>query len=382
MGGWLNNLREGTGLGDADAWLALQFLPGITPERLTRIEEVFGDARTALSAPVAEFARLAGPKARGALAQVPPGEMAETIRKMAQREGASLITRADPEFPEPLRNIFAPPGAFWMEGTLEKEDAFAVAIVGARNATAYGRRQARRFAGGLAARGFTIVSGLARGIDTEAHRGALEAGGRTIAVLGCGLGEQYPAENGDLRREIARQGAVISEFPWEMRPYPQNFPRRNRLISGLALGTLVIEASLRSGALLTGRLAREQGRELMALPGSIETGSSAGSHHLIREGAHLVEKPEDVLDALPDFVQKAWGGVAAKSAGPDVPAAAPALPPEEAALIPLLEQGETSIEELSQASAQRPELVSGALLSLELKGLVRQTASGRFERAG
>ncbi|MDA1001588.1 MAG: DNA-processing protein DprA, partial [bacterium] len=224
--------------------------------------------------------------------------------------------------------------------------------------------------------------GLARGIDTETHRGALEAGGRTIAVLGCGLGEQYPAENEELRREIARQGAVISEFPWEMRPYPQNFPRRNRLISGLALGTLVIEASLRSGALLTGRLAREQGRELMALPGSIETGRSAGSHHLIREGAHLVEKTEDILDALPDFVQKALGGAVAKPrTAADPPASLPALPPEEAALIPLLDQGETSIEELSQASAQRPELVSGALLSLELKGLVRQTAGGRFERA-
>ncbi|MBI2177730.1 MAG: DNA-protecting protein DprA [Candidatus Tectomicrobia bacterium] len=248
----------------SDAWLVLQVLPGMTPERLHRLLEAFGGPQEALAAPVPDFARLGGRKAAEALEREAPHDLAARLRREAEAGGAGIMTRDQAAFPELLQAIFAAPGALYVEGRLEGGPALA--LVGTRHPSEYGRRMAREIAGALAAQGFTIVSGMAHGIDAEAHMGTLEAGGRTVAVLGCGLGVQYPSDHQELRAKIASQGAVVSEFPWAATPYPANFPRRNRVISGLSAATVVVEAAHRSGALLTAKLAAEQGREVMALP--------------------------------------------------------------------------------------------------------------------
>ncbi|MEE9274286.1 MAG: DNA-processing protein DprA, partial [bacterium] len=305
MGGWVGNLWSGGPATEADAWLVLQTLPGVTPERLVRLVDTFGGPEEALAAPTAEFARIAGRRARQALESEPPVDMARRIRQKAEAGGARIVTRVEEAYPESLRHTFSPPGALFVEGEILREDALAVSVVGTRKPTGYGRRMAREIAGGLARKGITVVSGLAYGIDAEAHKAALEAGGRTLAVLGCGMEKNYPADHAGLRREIAAQGAVLTEFAWETPPRAENFPRRNRIISGLSLATIVIEAAERSGALITARLALDQGREVMAVPGPADSGRSAGCHQLIREGAHLVQNGEDALAVLPAFVGEA-----------------------------------------------------------------------------
>ena len=365
----------------SDAWLVLQLLPGMTPERLNRLLEALGGPQEALTAPAEDFARLAGPKAAEALKRETPHDLATRLRREAEARGAGIVTRYQAEFPELLQPIFGAPGALYVEGKLEAGPTLA--LVGTRRPSEYGRRMAREFAGALAAQGFTIVSGLAHGIDAEAHFGALEAGGRTVAVLGCGLGVQYPSDHQELRTKIASQGAVLSEFPWEATPYPANFPRRNRIISGLSAGTVVIEAAHRSGALLTARLAAEQGREVMALPGPVHTGRSAGCHRLIKEGAQLVEGVEDILAALPSFVRRqavappsASGGFPSDRPEPEDPS----LPEAERALLARLGAGEDSIEGITRSLGLRPEEVSGALLQLEIQGKVRRTGGGLYRR--
>lgn len=389
--------RSRGALSASDAWLVLQTLPGATPERLHRLAETFACPTEAFDIPPDAFARLCGRKAREAIEKDAPSDLAARVRRDAAKLGAEIITRDSAAFPEALRDIYSPPGALFLEGEMREADRLAVAVVGMRRPTDYGRRMARELAGALAAKGIAIVSGMAYGIDAEAHRAALDAGGRTIAVLGCGLAENYPADHGELRREIASSGAVISEFHLRAHPRRENFPRRNRLISGLALATIVVEAARRSGALLTARLALEQGREVMAAPGPVHTGKSAGCHHLIRQGAHLVESAEDAVAALPEYArsalaeparirirefpasargEEARGGAEERSAAPP-----PNLTDEESALLRLLENGDETIEGLTQKRGLPAQEVSSALLRLELEGLVRQTASGMYERA-
>src|SRR5215468_12004292 len=216
------------------------------------------------------------------------------------RAAATQIALGDATYPENLREIVSPPPRLYVRGTLAEGDALAIAIVGSRQATSYGLAVAERFAADLAARGVTIVSGLARGIDTAAHRGALRAGGRTIAVLGSGVDVIHPVENRALAGRIEASGALISEFEPGMPPLAYHFPLRNRVIAGLALGVVVVEASEQSGALITARLAAELGREVMAVPGRANSPSSRGAHALIRDGAALVETWEDVVAELPD----------------------------------------------------------------------------------
>lgn len=368
----------------SDAWLVLQVLPGMTPERLHRLLEAFGGPQEALAAPVPDFARLGGRKAAEALEREAPHDLAARLRREAEAGGAGILTRDQAAFPELLQAIFAAPGALYVEGRLEGGPALA--LVGTRHPSEYGRRMARELAGALAAQGFTIVSGMAHGIDAEAHMGALEAGGRTVAVLGCGLGVQYPSDHQELRAKVASQGAVVSEFPWAATPYPANFPRRNRVISGLSAATVVIEAAHRSGALLTARLAAEQGREVMALPGPVHTGRSAGCHRLIKEGAQLVEGVEDILAALPSFVRSQAVAqpsvLPAEKSGPAAPEAEdPSLPELDRALLARLGAGEDSIEGLTRSLGLRPEEVAGALLQLEIQGRVRRTGGGLYRRA-
>jgi DNA processing protein len=215
-----------------------------------------------------------------------------------ERLGVRLITLDSPEYPEALKTIIGPPVLLYVRGELLPRDALAIAIVGSRHCTHYGLRTAERLAGSLARIGFTIVSGLARGIDAAAHRGALAAGGRTIAVLASGVGNIYPPEHEDFAGHILRSGALMSEMPTSFEPMAGLFPQRNRIISGLSLGVIIVEAAQRSGALITARHAKEQNREVFAVPGHVDSLASRGCHALLRDGAALVESADDVLDAL------------------------------------------------------------------------------------
>ena len=376
-------------LSASDAWLVLQTLPGVTPERLHRMAETFSCPTEAFEAPPDVFARLCGRKALEALEKDSPSDMSARIRREASKLDAKIITRDSDLYPETLREIYSPPGAFFIEGEMQAADRLAVAIVGMRRPTDYGRRMARELARELAGQGVVIVSGMAYGIDAEAHKAALEAGGRTIAILGCGLAENYPSDHRELRREIAAAGAAISEFHLRAHPRKENFPRRNRLISGLSLATIVVEAAQRSGALLTARLALEQGREVMAVPGPVHTQKSAGCHHLLKQGAHLVESADDVVQALPEYARNMLDNPARiRMKGFSVPeksqeksaAPHPNLTDDENALLRLLEHGDETMEGLTQKRGLPAQEVSSALLRLELEGLVRQTNSGMYER--
>lgn len=376
-------------LSASDAWLVLQTLPGMTPERLHRTAEAFSRPTEAFEAPPDVFARLCGRKALEALEKDSPSDLAARIRREASELDAEIITRDSDLYPEALREIYSPPGAFFIEGEMQAADRLAVAIVGMRRPTDYGRRMARELARELAGQGVVIVSGMAHGIDAEAHKAALEAGGRTIAILGCGLAENYPSDHRELRREIAASGAVVSEFHLRARPRKENFPRRNRLISGLSLATIVVEAAQRSGTRLTARLALEQGREVMAVPGPVHTQKSAGCHHLLKQGASLVESADDVIQALPEYARNMLDNPARirikgfstpeksreKSAAPR-----PNLTDDENALLSLLEHGDETMEGLTQKRGLPAQEISSALLRLELEGLVRQTNSGMYER--
>jgi DNA processing protein len=257
------------------------------------------------------------------------GELVRAVRSsrleaMVEREwsgveriGCGLVTLADDDYPVLLREIPDPPPVLYRLGELVPDDELAVAVVGSRRASPYGRNAARWIAGDLARAGLTIVSGMARGIDSEAHRAALEAEGRTIAVLGSGLAHIYPRENRGLCESIVRRGAVLSPYPLDVPPFKQNFPERNRILSGLALGTLVVEAAERSGSLITARLAAEQNRDVFAVPGRITSGMSVGTNYLIKSGAKLVQSAADVLADMRPDVQSRLRPIEAGDEAPD-----------------------------------------------------------------
>jgi DNA processing protein len=298
----------------------------------------------------------------------------EELHQAAER-GIEVIPFADPAYPAPLRRVPKAPLVLYARGAMEPEDAVAVAVVGTRRPTHYGRTQAGRLASELAARGVTIVSGLALGIDTAAHRGALDGGGRTLAVLGSGLARLYPSENVGLADQVAEHGAVLSEFPLHEKARRYNFPRRNRLVSGLSLGILVVEAPRKSGALNTADWALEQNREVFALPGRVDRKQSHGCHKLLKQGAHLVERDQDVLDALGDV---------AKALAPPRPkrrrAPQPELSPDQAAVLQAVGDEPTHIDDITVAAGLPPQAVSGALMVLELKKQVTQLQGKTFVR--
>jgi len=296
------------------------------------------------------------------------------------------VGRDDEEYPAQLLQLPGMPPSFHVRGTLVRDDVLSVAVVGSRLATDYGRGVAEEIAEGLAARGVTIVSGLARGIDTAAHRGALRARGRTIAVLGSGVDVIYPPENRALAGRIEASGAVISEFELGTPPLAYHFPLRNRVIAGLALGVVVVEASERSGALITARLAAELGREVMAVPGRANSPSSHGAHALIRDGAALVESWEDVVAELPDR----WRACVAMSRVPSQeenprphgPAAVGAPGESEHVMVKLLGREPMTMDDIIEKSGLSAGRVSALLLGLELDGRIRRLEGERFVHAG
>ena len=301
---------------------------------------------------------------------------AKEQRDLAQRSGARLILTGDDEYPRALGAIPSPPPFLLLRGELREEDAFALAIVGARHATPYGLAIAERLASELAARGVTIVSGFARGIDTAAHRGAIAAGGRTIAVLGAGVDVVYPPENRKFVRNVLERGALVSQFPMGTPALPGHFPVRNRTIAGLTLGTLVVEAGERSGALITAGHAGEAGREVFAVPGPVTSEMSRGTNRLIQDGAKLVQGWEDIVAELPE----AWRRCLKPA--PVAAAPTPALEADEGQLLELVGNEPVHIDGLIGRSGVPSGKTAALLLALELKGRVRQLPGQRYMRVG
>ena len=351
-------------------YLGFNLTPGIGPIRLRRLLEHFHSPERAWNASAAELraaglekkyiSNLTATRARVSL----PEELAR-IRKL----GISLLTWDDPGYPSHLRHIYAPPPLLYTRGTLLPDEPM-VAIVGTRRATTYGREVARRLAQELARNGVTVVSGLALGIDTEAHKGTLAAGGRTIGVLACGVDRPYPLRNRQLAAKIVDQGALVSDYPPGTAPEARNFPPRTRIISGLSLGVVVVEAGERSGALITCNFAMEQGRDVLAVPGSIFSPTSHGCHNLITEGARLVRNVEDILDEL-HLTQAAAQQEARRIVLED---------PVEAMVLESLSPEPLHVDELGRVCDLSAAAVSSILTLLELKGLARHVGGMQYVR--
>ncbi len=280
--------------------LRLALVSGVGPRTWQLLMAAFGSPTRVLEAMPSELEIVdgIGPRLSQAIARARHEIDAEEELALCEREGVDVLLAGEEQYPASLMEIPDPPGVLYRRGTIEPRDAMAVAIVGSRHASLYGTSQSERLAGGLARAGFTIISGLARGIDAAAHRAALQAGGRTIAVLGSGLLNLYPPEHSELAKDVAESGALLSEAPLRMGPHRNLFPQRNRLISGLSRGVIVIEASLKSGALITVRHAMEQNRDVFAVPGRVDSHLSHGCHRLIRDGVKLIESVDDVLEEL------------------------------------------------------------------------------------
>lgn len=280
---------------------------GVGPRIRRELLDRFGSPRAVLEAAPSELQSVpgVGPKLSRAVVAARDEIDVEAEISLCREEGVTILTESDQEYPRLLREIPDPPGVLFVKGSFQPQDALAIGIVGTRHCTRYGLQQAERLAAGLARAGLTITSGLARGIDAAAHRGALSAGGRTLAVLGSGVLNIYPPEHEKLADEVIEHGALLSEVPPRATPHAGAFPQRNRIISGLSMGALIVEAGDRSGALITARLAMEQGREVFAVPGRVDNRSSRGCHRLIRDGAKLVETIDDVLEELGPLVEAA-----------------------------------------------------------------------------
>ena len=308
-----------------------------------------------------------------------------------ERFGIRALTCRDKAYPSQLKEIYDYPPVLYVRGTLTREDNLAISIVGSRQCSLYGQEQSSRFAHLLGSAGFTICSGLARGIDTAAHQGALSAGGRTIAVQGCGLANVFPPENKRLFELIAESGACVSELPLKYEPLSVNFPPRNRIIAGLSLGTIVIEAQPRSGALITAKAALDYNREVMAVPGKVDTERSRGCHRLIKDGAALVEDIGDVLEALGPVGEALaesageqrerdlWSDRPSRESGDSVPLP---LKGDEATVYAALSDDPVALDVLVERCEMPIARVSGALVLLELKRVVRQLAGKHFVRGG
>ncbi|MGB9592950.1 MAG: DNA-processing protein DprA [Anaerolineae bacterium] len=350
-------------------WVGFNLVPGIGPKRIRLLLDHFGDLARAWEAGAWDLAA-AGLDAKSIQALQETRAKVSLEREMArvERAGARVLTWRDADYPRLLRNITASPPVLYVRGQMLPRDELALAVVGTRKASTYGREVAHLLTSEIARCGVTIVSGLARGIDGEAHRAALAVGGRTIAVLGSGVDVIYPAEHRELAERIVKNGALVSEYPIGAKPEAGNFPARNRIISGLALGTLVVEAGRESGALLTARHALEQGRDVFAVPGNILAAGSRGVNELIRDGAKPVVCAEDILQELnlnmvQEFVE----------ARETLPATS-----GEALLLQHMAAEPIHVDELARATGMSIADVSSTLVLMELKGLVRHVGSMNY----
>jgi DNA processing protein len=359
--------------------LRLTMVPGVGPHTSRALLERFGTPGRVFDAALADLRAVpgVGPRLAEKLQQARREVDAEGEVELCRREQITLLARGKPGYPSALEEIPDPPLLLYTRGQFEPRDQLALAIVGSRRCTPYGLRIAEKLAGALARTGFTIVSGLARGIDAAAHRGALKAGGRTLAVLANGLAQVYPPEHEELAREVAGQGALISEFSMRQSPLAGMFPQRNRVISGLCLGVVVVEAAPRSGSLSTAAHAVEQNREVFAVPGPVDSLASRGCHRLIRDGARLVETVDDILEELGPLVREV------RTAPDEPPVRHPAelaLSDQERSLLGRLDNQPTGVDELIARTGLTASQVMATLSVLELRRLVRRLPGHQFVR--
>jgi len=358
-----------------EACITLNMLPTVGPVRLRKLLEVFREPQQVLVAKRSELRKVEG-IGNEVADQISAWESTVDLAAELKRVrdfGATVITQESPSYPRPLREIHAPPIVLYVWGELQERDHHAIGVIGARRTTHYGMESAKKLSYQLAYAGLTVISGLARGIDTAAHQGALAAKGRTVAVIGAGLAKLYPPENAVLAEKIrSGNGAIVSEFSMAVEPDRQTFPMRNRIISGWSHGILVVEAGLNSGALITSAQALEQGRSVYAVPGHINAPSAMGSNRLIQQGAKLVMDASDILEDLQILLPETK---------PSPEAAARPLPPlseEERRVYDAIEQTETPIDDIAAKSELPTSMVSSILLQLELKRLVKQLPGKYF----
>jgi DNA processing protein len=348
---------------DLRFWVGFSKVPGIGPARLRALLDYYGQIELAWQANPSEL-RAIGLDRRSVenLYKVRNSLDLEAELKKLEKLGASVLTWESQDYPRLLKNIADPPPVLYVRGRLKPEDEWALAVVGTRRATNYGKECTSLLVNDLAKNGITVVSGLAYGIDTEAHKAAVHAGGRTIAVLGCGVDIIYPAENRKLAQAIIENGAIISDYPLGTNPESRNFPPRNRIISGLSLGVLVVEGAIQSGARITANYALEQGREVFAVPGTILRRSSAGPNYLIQNGAKLVTQVNDILEEL--NLTMIAHQAEARAIMPDNEV--------EAVLLAQLSAEPVHVDDLGQATGLSAPEIASTLTMLELKGMVRQ----------
>ena len=361
---------------ETEACVALNMVPNLGPVRLRRLLEVFETPERVLAARAGQLRQVegVGPELSDGIAKWEEHVDLPAELTRVRDFGASVVIRSSPEYPRHLQEIYNPPIVLYVWGTLIERDQHAISVVGSRKASHYGLDCAKKISYQLAYAGLTVVSGLARGIDTAAHQGALAAQGRTIAVIGSGLMDLYPAENQALAEKIAASGAVVTEFPMTFPPSPQTFPYRNRIVAGWGSGLVVVEAGLNSGALITASQAIEHGRMVYAVPGQIDRPSAAGSNRLIQQGAKLITSAADVLDDLQSLFpeQRGLHGSAA------APASVATLSADEKTVLEAVDQAETSIDAIVGKSGLPTPKVTSTLLALEMKRLVKQLPGQQF----
>ena len=360
-----------------EALVALNMLPTIGPIRVRRLLEAFGNPAAVLGAAPDRLLRVEGigeESAKILQGWQDHADPAAEIREAAER-GIAIVTQDDADYPAPLRDTYDPPLLFYVWGKIEPRDRHAIGVVGTRRATHYGTQATKKLSYQLAQSGFTIISGLARGIDTAAHEAAIAAGGRTIAVVGSGLAKLYPPENFGLAEKIASGfGAVVSEFPLHTAPDKQTFPMRNRIVAAWARALLVVECPAWSGSLITANLATEYGKPVFAVPGPIDKPTSAGCNQLIRDGATLVADASHILDDLGELP------FARQASAAEPVAAIPELPAEEAAVFAAVTADDTPVDRIIERCGLPAQVVSATLMKLELRRLVRAFPGFRYAR--
>jgi DNA processing protein len=358
-------------MADIRYWIALSMLSDIGPMSAKKLLAAFGTPEKIFDARVDDLLEIEniGRNRASSIRQFSSWEDVEKRARLVEQKGITAVSFESPAYPEMLREIDDAPLVFYMKGTLIPQDRYAIAVVGSRKLTDYGASVADRVAEDLACMGFTIVSGMARGVDSLSHNAALRTGGRTIAVLGSGVDVPYPPENKTLMEKIAGSGCVMSEFPPGTAPDKENFPKRNRIISGLSFGVLIVEATSDSGALITARYAIDQGREVFAVPGNITSANSEGTNELIRQGARLIRHANDIVEELAPVLK---GFIrSAEKVTIDVTE-------DEKSLCTLLSGEPKQIDDISRESGLPASKVLGVLLGLEMKGAVKQIIGKRF----
>lgn len=351
---------------EAASWIKVSVVPGLGDHGLRKLLKHFGSPTAIIDSSESSLAQVVGGKLADHIKSHDSEEIVAKTLAWLEHPNHALVTLGDPAYPPLLLETESPPPLLYVVGSSDLLRAPAVAVVGSRNATAQGVSNAENFSKSLSQSGLCIVSGMALGIDTAAHRGGLAGAGKSVAVVGTGLDRVYPARNKELAHQLAQHGALVSEFPLGTPALANNFPRRNRIISGLSRGCLVVEAAVSSGSLITARLASEQGRDVFAIPGSIHSALSKGCHQLIKQGAKLVERAEDVLEEI-NWLPRVDSSPSAVAVTDDPVLIHLGFDPEP-------------LDTLVARTGLSPEYLSGRLLELELRGLVQTLPGGRYQR--